>query len=201
MEGEFFVLRAIDCLIMADPSYTCSTRKQIKIRPGFTPQEDIRRFRGTKQAQMDANSLPKGHIIGWTPSPTSPAVPSSGTKPLSKSAKKNAKRKERREEKKVDNIRDDWEEEDKDEEGVGEGGNSSGNGEGVSSGGVKIATGKVEHAPDRPNWAIAPESKSTMKAEITSTTTESDADTAASTTASGNAADGLASKLEKLDVQ
>ncbi|KAF9534845.1 hypothetical protein CPB83DRAFT_737395, partial [Crepidotus variabilis] len=48
-----------------------SVRKQLKIRPGFTPQEDVRRFRGTKQAQMDANSLPKGHIIGWAPPPTS----------------------------------------------------------------------------------------------------------------------------------
>lgn len=26
-----------------------SVRKQIKIRPGFTPQEDVRRFRGTDQ--------------------------------------------------------------------------------------------------------------------------------------------------------
>ncbi|KAF9006449.1 hypothetical protein BDQ17DRAFT_1171441, partial [Cyathus striatus] len=44
-----------------------SVRKQIKIRPGFTPQEDVKRFRGTKQAQMDATTLPKGHIIGWAP--------------------------------------------------------------------------------------------------------------------------------------
>ncbi|KZT24466.1 hypothetical protein NEOLEDRAFT_1048033, partial [Neolentinus lepideus HHB14362 ss-1] len=42
-----------------------SLRKEIKIRPGFTPQEDVKRFRGTKQAQMDTNQLPKGHIPGW----------------------------------------------------------------------------------------------------------------------------------------
>ncbi|KAI0773953.1 hypothetical protein C8Q74DRAFT_1172296, partial [Fomes fomentarius] len=44
-----------------------SLRKQIKIRPGYTPQEDVRRFRGTRQAQMDSSQLPKGHVIGWTP--------------------------------------------------------------------------------------------------------------------------------------
>ncbi|EMD41068.1 hypothetical protein CERSUDRAFT_37833, partial [Gelatoporia subvermispora B] len=48
-----------------------SVRKERKIRPGFTPQEDVRRFRGTRQQQMDSTALPKGHIIGWTPPPTS----------------------------------------------------------------------------------------------------------------------------------
>ena len=70
-----------------------SVRKQIKIRPGFTPQEDVSRFRGTKQTQKDINTLPKGHIIGWAPLPTST---SSGS-PLSKRAKKNAKKKAKRE--------------------------------------------------------------------------------------------------------
>ncbi|EDR12384.1 uncharacterized protein LACBIDRAFT_292861 [Laccaria bicolor S238N-H82] len=87
-------------------------RKQIKIRPGFTPQEDVRRFRGTKQAQMDVNALPKGHIIGWAPPPTSTAASgSNGTKALSKSAKKNAKRKEKREKDK-DAVPDNWDDED-----------------------------------------------------------------------------------------
>ncbi|KAF9498426.1 hypothetical protein BDN71DRAFT_1367117, partial [Pleurotus eryngii] len=44
-----------------------TVRKQLKIRPGFTPQEDVRRFRGTRQAEMDARALPKGHIVGWVP--------------------------------------------------------------------------------------------------------------------------------------
>ncbi|EEB93431.1 hypothetical protein MPER_07908 [Moniliophthora perniciosa FA553] len=29
-----------------------SVRKEIRIRPGFTPQEDVKRFRGTRQTQM-----------------------------------------------------------------------------------------------------------------------------------------------------
>ncbi|KAK0230846.1 hypothetical protein IW262DRAFT_1445163 [Armillaria fumosa] len=86
-------------------------RKQIKIRPGFTPQEDVRRFRGTKQAQMDATALPKGHIVGWVPPPSTSTL-GAGDKPLSKSAKKNAKRKEKREEKKNEIIKDSWEDDD-----------------------------------------------------------------------------------------
>lgn len=69
-----------------------SVRKQVKIRPGFTPQEDVRRFRGTRQAQADATALPKGHIIGWAP----PSAANTVTLPQSASAKKNAKRKEKR---------------------------------------------------------------------------------------------------------
>ncbi|SJL01925.1 uncharacterized protein ARMOST_05249 [Armillaria ostoyae] len=94
-------------------------RKQKKIRPGFTPQEDVRRFRGTKQAQMDANVLPKGHIVGWAP-PPSTSNSGAGDKPLSKSAKKNAKRKEKREEKKSEIIKDSWEDDDEGETPVKE---------------------------------------------------------------------------------
>jgi len=91
-----------------------TVRKQLKIRPGFTPQEDVERFRGTKQAQMDSTALPKGHIIGWVP-PSS----STSTKPLSKSAKKNAKRKEKRGKEKVEApsepVPDNWDD-DEDED-------------------------------------------------------------------------------------
>jgi len=67
-----------------------TVRKQIKIRPGFTPQEDVSRFRGTKQSQMDVNTLPKGHIIGWAPPSNSTSTSGS---PLSKRAKKTARKK------------------------------------------------------------------------------------------------------------
>lgn len=61
---------------------------------------------------MDVNALPKGHIIGWAPPPTSTAASgSNGTKPLSKSAKKNAKRKEKREKDK-EAVPDNWDDED-----------------------------------------------------------------------------------------
>ncbi|KAG9219083.1 hypothetical protein CCMSSC00406_0001493 [Pleurotus cornucopiae] len=113
-----------------------TVRKQLKIRPGFTPQEDVRRFRGTRQAEMDARALPKGHIVGWVPpSNSGPSSKGGGNsanafpalskavngaiadreKPLSKSAKKNAKRKEKREDKKADGaaaVKDSWEDDD-----------------------------------------------------------------------------------------
>jgi partner of Y14 and mago protein len=61
---------------------------------------------------MDSNALPKGHIIGWAPPPTSTAASGSdGIKPLSKSAKKNAKRKEKREKEKSDTVPDNWDDE------------------------------------------------------------------------------------------
>jgi partner of Y14 and mago protein len=93
-----------------------SVRKQLKVRPGFTPQEDVKRFRGTRQTQMDANALPKGHILGWI----APSSASQPTKPASKTAKKNAKRKEKKEEKKAnapaeEPVRDNWEDDDEDE--------------------------------------------------------------------------------------
>ncbi|KAL1741268.1 hypothetical protein HDZ31DRAFT_45818 [Schizophyllum fasciatum] len=97
-----------------------SVRKEIKIRPGYTPQEDVKRFRGTRQAQMDSNQLPKGHIIGWAPPASAaakkPGAASSASAPLSKSAKKNAKRKEKRAEEHALKIKDNWDDDDEDEE-------------------------------------------------------------------------------------
>ncbi|KAF8573288.1 hypothetical protein K439DRAFT_1421442 [Ramaria rubella] len=90
-----------------------STRKEIKIRPGYIPQEDVTRFRGTRQVQMDRNALPKGHILGWV-APSSASKPKSveATGAASKSAKKNEKRKEKRDKKKEEVIRANWEDDD-----------------------------------------------------------------------------------------
>ena len=95
-------------------SRCCRVRKQIKIRPGFTPQEDVRRFRGTRQAQADTNALPKGHIIGWTPPPQAAPAPGAAAKAsMSKAQKKNEKRKEKRKEKRED-VKDNWDDDDDD---------------------------------------------------------------------------------------
>ncbi|KAJ7700016.1 hypothetical protein B0H17DRAFT_1048242 [Mycena rosella] len=127
-----------------------TVRKQIKIRPGFTPQEDVRRFRGTKQAQQDANALPKGHIIGWAPPPTSQASGSTG-KPLSKSAKKNAKRREKKEDKKDEAVADNWEDE---EEEPAAGTASSNSGTPAQKSAPTSSSGST-HSPENPNWAAA----------------------------------------------
>jgi len=44
-----------------------SVRKEIKIKPGFTPQEDVGKFQSARQKEKDARALPKGHIVGWVP--------------------------------------------------------------------------------------------------------------------------------------
>ena len=106
---------------MTLPTPPTRVRKEIKIRPGFTPQEDVKRFRGTKQAQMDAHALPKGHVIGWAPPPSSSSATASAsaekksTAGMSKSAKKNEKRKEKRKEKAAEKVKDSWEDEDEEE--------------------------------------------------------------------------------------
>ncbi|KAJ7095316.1 hypothetical protein B0H15DRAFT_904021 [Mycena belliarum] len=126
-----------------------TVRKQIKIRPGFTPQEDVRRFRGTKQAQQDANALPKGHIIGWAPPPSAQPSGSVG-KTLSKSAKKNAKRREKKDEKK-EAVAEDWED---DEEPSTAGAASPTSGTPASKT-TSRASPRSAHTPEKPNWAAA----------------------------------------------
>jgi len=156
-------------------------RKQIKIRPGFTPQEDVRRFRGTKQAQMDANTLPKGHIIGWAPPPsaTKPgAAPSSGsgsgTAGLSKNAKKRQKQREKKAEALV--VKDNWDDEDEEERGNDEAPAPAIKKPTSTSDAGKGSSGT--HTPDQSNRAAAP-----------------DVDNKDETT------DELASELEKLQVR
>ena len=80
-------------------------RKERKIRPGFTPQEDVARFRSIRQQAVDARALPKGHVPGWAP----PGAPAPEKKEQqSKSAKKNEKRKEKRKEKRQEVVQENW---------------------------------------------------------------------------------------------
>lgn len=152
-----------------------SVRKQIKIRPGFTPQEDVSRFRGKKQAQMDSNVLPKGHIIGWTPPPSATkSGAGSGSAPLSKNAKKRQKQKA----KKAEAVSGDWEDEDEDGQVATP---PAATKETASITNAASEAGKGSsgtHTPDRPNWAAAPAPEK-----------------------KDDSADGLASELEKLEVQ
>ncbi|KAI0663032.1 hypothetical protein C8Q70DRAFT_931035 [Cubamyces menziesii] len=150
-----------------------TVRKQIKIRPGFTPQEDVRRFRGTRQAQMDANALPKGHIIGWAPPPQA-AVPPASKAGMSKAQKKNEKRKEKRKEKREETtkVKDNWDDDDE------------GEAEGATTPAGSAPAGKANegaHTPENPNWAAAPDAKQDSK--------------------TGADAEGLADKLDKLEVR
>lgn len=139
-------LETLDRVIPESKRPDGSTRKQIKIRPGFTPQEDIRRFRGTKQAQMDTNALPKGHIIGWTPPPPA-SKPGAG--PASAPLSKNAKKRQNQKKKKVEAVKDNWE--DEDEEGqVAKTTSATNTASEVGKG------NSGTHTPDRQNRVAAP---------------------------------------------
>lgn len=100
-----------------DTTSFCRVRKEIKIRPGFTPQEDVGKFQTTKQKEMEARALPKGHIIGWV-APSSSATNNITVKPsgtMSKSQKKNEKRKEKKKADIAKKIQENWEDDDEDE--------------------------------------------------------------------------------------
>lgn len=97
-----------------------SVRKQLKIRPGYTPQEDVSRFRGTRQKAMDVAALPKGHIMGWVaPSSESQqkAKPGANAPPPNKNAKRRAKQRAKKASETTEAVKDNWE--DDDEEGEG----------------------------------------------------------------------------------
>lgn len=146
-------------------------RKERKIRPGFTPQEDVQRFRGSRQQAMDSHALPKGQIIGWVasnPPPKASPATAAATAALSKSAKKNAKRKEKRQQEKDEKIRENWD-----------------SSEDEGSPAAPTAQGKP--TTDAPNWAEAPPTKDSLAAK-----------TAASS--KDESADAVADKLDKLTV-
>ncbi|KZP32884.1 hypothetical protein FIBSPDRAFT_924893 [Athelia psychrophila] len=161
--------RSLDRVIPESKRPDGTLRKQIKIRPGYTPQEDVRRFRGTKQAQMDQIALPKGHIIGWTPPPTSSAPKakqaSTTTSMSGEALSKNAKKRQKQREKKVESVKDNWDDDDEEE-------------------GEK----KVEAVKD--NWDDDDDDE-----EITAPTS------AKKKATGGEESDGLAEKLEKLEVR
>lgn len=98
------------------PPWFCRVRKEIKIRPGYTPQEDRGKFRSNRQQEMDARALPKGHIIGWvSPSSATNNATSKSSGTMSKSQKKNEKRKEKKKADLTKKILENWEDEDEDE--------------------------------------------------------------------------------------
>ena len=101
-----FVHNAEYCLCL---NVLYSIRKEIKIRPGFTPREDITRFRSARQTEKDRIALPAGHILGWVaPSSASKPKPSASGSSPSKSAKKNEKKKAKREKMRDEAIRAHW---------------------------------------------------------------------------------------------
>jgi partner of Y14 and mago protein len=70
-----------------------SYRKELKIRPGYTPDEDVSRYRSLRAAESDARAAVKGTVPGLAPSAVQAALTG-----MNKAQKKNVKRKEKRKE-------------------------------------------------------------------------------------------------------
>jgi len=172
-----------------------SVRPARKVRPGFTPQEDVSRFRGTRQEQMDSQQLPKGHILGWVaPSATT------GRKPLTKAAAKNAKRREKKETSNVKDkpvvedkpvVKDSWEDDDDNDNTASRSENGG-------------------HTLESPNWAKAPPTIEASSVEKTYTEENADGvgvgkqdegDVLNEPEGEGEGGRQLADELQKLEVR
>ncbi|CAE6532765.1 unnamed protein product [Rhizoctonia solani] len=145
--------RTLDRVVASTRRADGSVRKEIKIRPGFTPQEDVGRFRGSRQQAADRAALPKGHIVGWV-APSSETKPKPKPKPgslvaaaaaaaadsagMTKAQKKNAKRAEKRAEKRTQPVvvKENWDDDEDDEE--------DGQGESAAAGAGNAPGSKVE---------------------------------------------------------
>ncbi|EIW67441.1 hypothetical protein TREMEDRAFT_74585 [Tremella mesenterica DSM 1558] len=95
-----------------------TVRKELKIRPGFTPQEDVGRFRSSRQAALAAPT----YIPGTTrlrASPSKPENPFAQPKPQTK-PKSQAKNEKRREKRALAKLSEKlWDDEDEDDVGTG----------------------------------------------------------------------------------
>jgi len=86
-----------------------SVRQQRKVRPGYTPQEDVSLFRGSRQtAAAGQNRHAPGYLPPGAPPPKTTEVVAGGDKSLSKSAAKNAKRRAKKQAEKEQMIKDNW---------------------------------------------------------------------------------------------
>jgi partner of Y14 and mago protein len=94
---------------------TNSLRKELKIRPGFTPQEDVGRFRGSRQKASETTKIPGSDRIQQPPKPDNPFAPTSSSSSNTKT-KAQIKNEKRRANKKVNKN---WDEsDDEDDDGV-----------------------------------------------------------------------------------
>ncbi|KAG8909393.1 hypothetical protein FRC01_006972 [Tulasnella sp. 417] len=93
-------------------------RKEIKIRPGFTPQEDVGRFRSQRQQIVDARKAGPRVVPGWAPPPQAtkkPPKPKSDTANAGKPGAGTQKKTDKAKAKEKAPVKDSWEDEDEDD--------------------------------------------------------------------------------------
>ncbi|KAG9008937.1 hypothetical protein FRB94_005503 [Tulasnella sp. JGI-2019a] len=118
--------KTLDRVVAATKRADGTVRKELKIRPGFTPQEDVGMFRGSRQAALEARKTGGpggGRIIpGWAPpeevKPKPPKSKGMSPNPLGGGASKGQQKKKDDTKsgkgKKADPepVKDSWEEDD-----------------------------------------------------------------------------------------
>lgn len=97
--------------VLAQRSRPSRYRKELRIRPGFTPEEDVTRFRSARQQEADSRALPKGSVVGMARPEV--AVAKAALQTMSSTQRKNAKRKEKRKEDRLapglaDDVPESW---------------------------------------------------------------------------------------------
>lgn len=107
-----------------------SVRKERKIRPGFTPQEDVKLFQPSP-AKARA-TVPKGYVPGWAPPAPSAASIAAKTAAAKKNEKRRKKKKEKAEAAEKEKVKDNWEDEEE-EAGEEDGSGDVGGGEVLES--------------------------------------------------------------------
>jgi partner of Y14 and mago protein len=161
-------------------------RKERRIRPGYTPQEDVSVFKTSRQAESERRALPKGHIPGWVPR----AATGEGQK-KSAAAKKNAKR---REKKKEEKVKENWEDEEEDvERAEGDTVKSEAPGDSNAPDEDWVEGGKVAASEKTESKASGAPSKSDSPEPLSKQDKGARAKTSSTV-------DGVASKLEELQV-
>jgi partner of Y14 and mago protein len=100
-------------------------RKEIRIRPGFTPPEDVKKFKSQRQLEAERNAPPKGSVVGLVrpevQAAKAGAAAAAAAAAMTKAQKKNEKRKEKRKETTTSTsaaavVPDNWDEEEEEEE-------------------------------------------------------------------------------------
>ncbi|ORX38681.1 hypothetical protein BD324DRAFT_621921 [Kockovaella imperatae] len=134
--------RTLERIVPTSKRSDGSVRKELKIRPGFTPQEDIGRFRSNRQVAADAR---KGLVPGSNrpPPPKQPDPDNVFAQPAKEKSKAQLKNEKRREKKRLEASNKDWDDDEDGDEHVLEDGQTA-----VEIPGSKEATGGGIYNPE-----------------------------------------------------
>lgn len=127
-------------------------RKELKIRPGFTPQEDVGRFRGSRQQASDAGRAAIPGSTRTRPPPENPFAASSGSK--TKAQVKNEKRREKKKAGGVSNKAWDESDDESDDGDIGEAFKAEAESRKAANGSKSGGLEKTKEDEEKPAWPV-----------------------------------------------